>query len=149
MAGVQDSEAHFASRAAEYGVPSEFVGRLKAEGISTLAHLAFAIFRPGTEFEERAFTDWATDRNNGIPLTMGAAAALRRLHFESEVVMTATIRASVETPDPGIPKAIPFAEKRQDWMSCALGSMGYTFMVLGSHRMLCWMKFVHNSSHAS
>ncbi|CAL1145137.1 unnamed protein product [Cladocopium goreaui] len=111
MAGVQDSEAHFASRAAEYGVPSEFVGRLKAEGISTLAHLAFAIFRPGTEFEERAFTDWATDRNNGIPLTMGAAAALRRLHFESEVVMTATIRASVETPDPGIPKAIPFAEK--------------------------------------
>ena len=111
MAGVQDSEAHFASRAAEYGVPPEFVGRLKAEGISTLAHLAFAIFRPGTEFEERAFTDWATDRNNGIPLTMGAAAALRRLHFESEVVMTATIRASVETPDPGIPKAIPFAEK--------------------------------------
>ena len=57
MAGAQDSEAHFAARAAEYGVPAEFVGRLKAEGISTLAHLAFAVFRPGTEFEERVFTD--------------------------------------------------------------------------------------------
>ena len=111
MAGVQDSEAHFASRAREYGLPDAFLDRLKALGISTLGHLAFAIFRPGSEFEERAFNDWATDVNNGVPLAMGAAAALRRLHFESEVVLTSTIRASVEAPDVGAPRPIPFAEK--------------------------------------
>ena len=47
----------------------------------------------------------------GTPLTIGAAAALRRLHFESEVVLTSTIRASVEAPDYGVPKPVPFAEK--------------------------------------
>ena len=111
MSGVQDSEAHFTARAAEYGLPQDFTNRLRAQGISTLGHLAFAVFRPGTEFEERAFNDWATDINGGVPLPMGAAAALRRLHFESEVVLTSTIRASVEAPDTGAPKAIPFAEK--------------------------------------
>ena len=107
MSGVQDSEAHFSARAAEYGLPLDFTNRLKTQGISTLGHLV----RPGTEFEERAFNDWATDINGGVPLAMGAAAALRRLHFESEVVLTSTIRASVEAPDTGAPKAIPFAEK--------------------------------------
>ena len=111
MSGIQDSEAHFLNRATEYGLPEEFVTRLRAQGVSTLGHLAFAIFRPGSEFEERAFNDWATDVNNGTPLTIGAAAALRRLHFESEVILTSTIRASVETPDHGIPKPVPFAEK--------------------------------------
>ena len=65
MSGIQDSEAHFQNRAAEYGLPEEFVTRLRAQGVSTLGHLAFAIFRPGSEFEERAFNDWATDVNNG------------------------------------------------------------------------------------
>ena len=111
MSGIQDSEAHFIARATEYGLPRNFLDRLKAQGVSTLGHLAFAVFRPGSEFEERAFNDWATDVNNGVPLPMGAAAALRRLHFESEVVLTSTIRASVESPDPGTPKTVPFAEK--------------------------------------
>eukprot|EP00435_Cladocopium_sp_Y103_P066376 s126_g28.t1 len=111
MSGIQDSEAHFAARAAEYGVPNAFIQRLRVQGVSTLGHLAFAVFRPGTEFEERAFDQWATDINNGVRLTMGAAAALRRLHFEAEVVMTSTIRASVEAPESSTPRAIPFAEK--------------------------------------
>ena len=111
MSNIQDSEAHFASRALEYGLHAAFLNRLKDQGISTLGHLAFAVFRPGAEFEEKAFNDWATDVNEGVPLAMGAAAALRRLHFESEVVLTSTIRASVETPETGTPKPVPFAEK--------------------------------------
>ena len=89
MTGTQDSEAHFLARASQYGLPTPFVDRLKAEGVATMGQqLAFAIFRPGAEFEERAFDDWATNINNGTPLALGAAAALRRLHFESEEVMT-------------------------------------------------------------
>ena len=74
-------------------------------------HLAFAMLRPGTKFEERAFNDWTADINGGVLLPMGATTALRRLHFESEVVLTSTIRASGEAPDTGAPKAIPFAKK--------------------------------------
>lgn len=110
MAGLIDSEAHFSARASEYGIPPEFLQNLRRQGITTLGHLAFAIFRPGAEFEERAFDQWATDVNGGTPLTMGPAAALRRLHFEAEVVITSSVRSSVETTDTA-PKPVPIAEK--------------------------------------
>ena len=84
MAGLMDSEA----RAAEYGVPPAFMRNLKTQGISTLGHLAFAVFRPGADFEEAVFDNWARDVNGRIALAMGAAAALRRLHFEAEVAIT-------------------------------------------------------------
>lgn len=38
-------------------------------------------------------------------------AALRRLHFEAEIVITSALRASVETPDSSVPKPIPLAER--------------------------------------
>ena len=110
MAGLVDSEAHFTSRASEYGVPADFILRLRNLGITTLGHLAFAVFRLGAEFEERAFDDWTADVNGGTPLAMGPAAAIRRLHFESEVVITSTVRSSVEAVD-ATPRPVPIAEK--------------------------------------
>eukprot|EP00435_Cladocopium_sp_Y103_P026152 s3258_g6.t1 len=77
MSGIQDSEAHFAARAAEYGVPP--VARLKAQGISTLGHLAFAVFRPGADFIEREFDQWATDVNLGTPKAVPFAEKAARL----------------------------------------------------------------------
>ena len=85
-----DSEAHFSARAraSDYGVPAEFMRNLARNGITTLGHLAFAVFRPGAEFEEAAFDRWVTEANGGVPLAMGPAAAIRRLHFEAEIVIT-------------------------------------------------------------
>eukprot|EP00435_Cladocopium_sp_Y103_P050176 s2135_g15.t1 len=81
-------------------------------GISTMAHLAFAFVRPGQEFEEHRFDTWATTMNRGQAPTMGALASLRRLHFEAEVILTATLKASVEQPqDVTTPKPLPFAER--------------------------------------
>ena len=108
MAGLVDSEAHFEARANEYGVPQAFLQALRREGITTVGHLAFAVFRPGAEFNEGEF---AQNVNNFQPLTIGAAAAVRRLHYECEVIITSTIRSTVETSDSSTPKAIPFAEK--------------------------------------
>ena len=110
MAGLMDSEAHFAARASEYGVPEAFMRNLKAQGITTMGHLAFAVFRPGADFEEAAFDTWARDVNGGIALAMGAAAALRRLHFEAEVVITSSVRSSAESTDQS-PRPVPLAEK--------------------------------------
>ena len=95
MASLIDSEAHFTSRAEEYGVPDAVIQNLKNNQVATLGTLAFAINRPGTEFNERDFDTWATNINQGQALAVGTLAALRRLHFEAEVVVTSSFRASV------------------------------------------------------
>ena len=70
---------------------------------------------------------------------MGAAAAVRRLHYECEVIMTSTIRSSVETPaDSSTPKAIPFAEKaaRMDQIRLRLQGLNITGAGEPSHVLL-------------
>ena len=138
MAGLVDSEAHFEARANEYGVPPAFLQALRREGITTVGHLAFAVFRPGAEFNEREFDNWAQGVNNNVPLTMGAAAAVRRLHYECEVIMTSTIRSTVETPDSSTPKAIPFAEKtaRMDQIKLRLQGLNIAGTGEPSHALL-------------
>lgn len=111
MANPADSSAHFDDRARAYQLPEPLLAELKNNGIRTLGHLAFAVFRPGSDFDEAAFNQWARDLNQGVAPTMGALAALRRLHLESEVVLTAALKASVESSEPSAPKAIPVAER--------------------------------------
>ena len=96
-------------------------------------------FLPGLRVWEAYFHwPWATDVNNGVPLPTGAAAALRRLHFESEVVLTSTIRASVETPEHGTPKPIPFAEKtaRMDDLRARFNGLNIHVVGEPSHTLL-------------
>ena len=79
MASLADSKAHFLARAKEYEVPESLIDNMRVSGISTLAHLAFAFLRPGQEFEEQQFNDWANTVNMGVAPSMGALASLRRL----------------------------------------------------------------------
>ena len=81
MASLIESEAHFEQRAKEYGVDDGLLTVLKNSGVTKLASLAFAVNRPGADFNEREFDQWAQAVNGGNPLTIGQAAALRRLHF--------------------------------------------------------------------
>ena len=112
MANLQDSKAHFRARATEYGVPDAFMQNLVANGISTMAHLAFAIGRLGQEITDTDFDNFIT-AVNGVALTTGATAAMRRLHFEAEVILTASLKASIEQPasDSSTPKPTPIAER--------------------------------------
>ena len=52
MASLSDSKAHFAQRAKEYEVPDALIDSLRLAGVTTMAHLAFSLCRPGQEFEE-------------------------------------------------------------------------------------------------
>ena len=105
------SEAHFKERASEYGVPNDLLRSLAAQGVKTMGSLAFSISRPGADFDENAFNDFARDLNGGSLPAMGALSALKRLHFESEVILTSTVRSSVETPESATPRPLPFAER--------------------------------------
>jgi len=112
MASLADSKDHFLARAKEYSVPDDLVDNMKVAGISTMAHLAFAFVRPGQDFEEEKFDRWAKEVNLGVAPTLGALAALRRLHFEAEIIFTATLKSSAEHPqDASTPKPLPFAER--------------------------------------
>jgi len=113
MASIQDSKAHFRSRAGEYGLDEPTIGLLETNGITTLSHLAFAISRPGQEIDEQKFNDWAVALNGGTPLSMGLTAGLRRLHFEAEIILTSVLKASIEEPvsESSTPKPTPVAER--------------------------------------
>ena len=112
MASLVDSRAHFESRASEYGVPNDLLVALGNAGVRTLGHLAFAINRPGQDFDETKFEEWVRTVNNGVMPTLGAVSSLRRLHFEAEIIVTSTFRASVEQPsDSSTPKPLPHAER--------------------------------------
>ena len=52
MASLSDSSAYFNARATEYNVPPELMTALNAAGVTTMAHMAFSIARPGQEFEK-------------------------------------------------------------------------------------------------
>lgn len=145
MANVCDSEAHFTSRAREYGVSQALLNALHLQGVRTMAHLAFSIVRPGAEFNEAAFDQWTRDVNQGVPLSMGELAALRRLHFESEVVITASLKSAVETPDQASPRPIPFAERniRLEELRRRLGGISIKGANEPSHALLdeCCQQF--------
>ena len=89
MASLTDSEAHFEARAKEYAVPSDIFQAMTASGIKTMGHLAFAITRPGQELDDAKFDNWVAQLNGGVAPALGTTAALRRLHFEAEVILTA------------------------------------------------------------
>ena len=113
MASIQDSKAHFQARASEYGLDDATIRLLETNGITTMSHLAFAISRRGQEVDETKFNTWVTELNGGMPMTMGLTAGLRRLHFESEIILTSVLKASVEEPasESSAPKATPVAER--------------------------------------
>ena len=112
MASLSDSKAHFAQRAKEYDVPDSLVDSLRLAGVTTMAHLAFAICRPGQDFEESKFEQWITTINGGVPPSMGGLAAVRRLHFESEIVLTSVLKSAAEQPqDAATPRPLPQAER--------------------------------------
>ena len=111
MTNQVSSQAHFRAGAAEYELPKAFLDLLEANGIKSMGSMAFAISRPGSDFNEQEFDNWARDLNGGRLPAMGVMSALRRLHFESEIILTATLRSAVESPDSSTPRVMPFAER--------------------------------------
>jgi hypothetical protein len=74
--------------------------------------MAFAINRPGQDFDETKFEDLIKTVNGGVMPALGAVSVLRRLHFEAEIIVTSTFRASVERPsESSAPKPLPHAER--------------------------------------
>lgn len=126
MTSQLDSKPHFVARAREYGLSANLLTRLENHGFDTFGQLALAAFTPGADFDEVQFNTWARQVNNDAAPTIGELAALRRLHFEAEIVATSVLKASVETADPTSPKTIPLAERSARLTELKLGSRAST-----------------------
>ena len=107
MASAVDSTAFFAQRCKEYAIPQELIDRLEAQGVTTMGHLAFSFGRPGQDVDDADFVRWITR----IEPPQGPLASARRLHFEAEVLVTASLKASIEGASDSQPKKITYAEK--------------------------------------
>ena len=110
MSLLLDSEAQFASRAKEIGLSAAVVQNLKDAGVNHLSALAFAVGQPGQAI---SVTDVDTFLQNamGRAPTLAENTAIRRLAFEAQTLITASLRQIVEARDDGTPKRIGAAER--------------------------------------
>lgn len=114
MTSLQQSEAHFKSRAIYHGLTDDHVAALKANRVSTISSYAnSSSFVPGAAdagpFENVVKTVVGAENFTDIPL--GIQAAFRALHFESYTVVAAGLRDLVERSDDQAPRRTPQAER--------------------------------------
>ena len=105
MANLLKSSAAFRERAQECGLTGAEVRTIEGQGVTTLASLAYAVCAPGTAATETALRSLL---NSASPdaVTLGSLAAIRQLHFESQTLSVAQVKAAIESGGEG--------EKRHD-----------------------------------
>ena len=110
MATLLDSEAQFEARALEIVLTQAVVDTVKAAGVNTLSRLAFSVGQPGQPIVANDVDNFLQN-TLGRPATLAENAGVRRLAFEAQTFLVASLRQVVEQRDDGIPKKIGAAER--------------------------------------
>ena len=110
MATLLDSEAQFEARALEIGLLQPVVDQIKASGVNTLSRLAFSVGQPGQAIAPNEIDNFLRAAL-GRAATLAESAGVRRLAFEAQTFLVASLRQVVEQRDDGIPKKIGAAER--------------------------------------
>ena len=105
MSSLLDSEAQFASRAKEIGLGQAVVRDLKAAEVANLSQLASACRQPGQPIVP-AEVDAFLMSSLGRGATLAESAAVRRLAFEAQTMLVASLRQIVEQRGDGAPKKV-------------------------------------------
>ena len=105
-----DSEASFEARCSLVCGSLVIHGKLLSQHVKTFSDLAFACGTPQAPPSEEDFNQFC-DKILGPGSSVGDAAKLRRLHFESSAYVTASLKAQVMGETSETPKKPPVAEK--------------------------------------
>ena len=105
-----DSKAAFERRCKDKPAEDVFT-KLAANGVETFASLAYACGTPQEKPSTREFDDFAAQILGAGP-TVGAAALLKRLDFESVSFVIAQLRQSVSSESTETVRKLPLAEKQ-------------------------------------
>ena len=137
MTSIVDSTAHFESRLAESGIIQASIDAIKASGVDTLSRLAFAVGQPNQPLsndEINAFLQRAFGRAPSLQET----ATVKRVTFEAQTFLVASLRQSVEQTDDTAPRKIAFAERtsRMEALRQALRGVSITGEAEPAHTLL-------------
>lgn len=148
MSLLLESEAQFASRAKEIGLANDVVEELKNAGVATLSHLAFAVGQPGQALVPAEVDRFLTNVLGRAPL-ISESTAIRRLAFEAQTLLIASLRQIVEQRDDGTPKRIGTAEResRMNAIKAELGGLTIAEENEPSHALLERACQVHESNN--
>ena len=110
MASLIDSSAQFDQRAQEIGLSRASIGRLHRAGIVTLGVLAYSHGQPGQAISDDAFNAWVRD-NIDNAMSLGDQAMIKRLLFEAHMLVLASLKEQVTTPDAAAHRKVPASER--------------------------------------
>ena len=124
MSSLIDSTAHYEAQMREMGISATMLTGLKAHGVRTLSQLAFSVGQPGQPIQDQAVEQLVQAAMGRAP-TLTEATCLKRLAFESQTYLTATLRQAVDRADDPAPRKVPLAERttRMDALRIALGGL--------------------------
>ena len=108
-----ESNAAFRQRCDE--IAHGIADSLRAQGIENFSQMAFALGTPTAPPTDDALKRFASILDSlpaGVDPTLGAVANVRKLVFESQTLVLASLKAQVQGPTEGEPiKSMPFVEK--------------------------------------
>ncbi len=110
MASLIDSSAQFDQRCGEIGLSRGAIDRLHRAGISTLGVLAYSHGQPGQAISDASFNTWVRDNiDNGV--TLGDLSMIKRLLFEAHMLVLASLKEQITTPDAVATRKVPASER--------------------------------------
>ena len=148
MATLLDSEAQFEARALEIGLTQPVVDAVKAAGVTTLSRLAFSVGQPGQAIVPNDVDNFLQGAL-GRPATLAESAGVRRLAFEAQTFLVASLRQVVEQRDDGVPKKIGAAEResRMRTMRAELTGLDIQDELEPSHSLLEKVCQIHETNN--
>ena len=110
MASLLDSEAQFIQRTLDLKLSDELKLGLKRAQLQTLGTLAYAHGQPGQHINDETFSNWIT--TNIVPgASVADIAGAKRLLFEAQTMMMASLQEQVTVSDQSAVKKIPVVER--------------------------------------
>ena len=112
MASFSESAPVFEARCLKVGMAQAEIDKLKAQGLTTLAKVAFCCsYTPGSEDDQELIK--ALDAALGAPSSLGQRSAFRRLFHESFAITTAEMKTLVEQTEESAPRKLSVPERAE------------------------------------
>ena len=110
MASLLDSEAQFIQRTNDLKLSEELKRSLHRAGLQTFGTFAYAHGQPGQNISDESFEAWVTNQLL-TGATIADIAGAKRLLFESQTIVLASLQDQVNTTDSSAIKKVPIAER--------------------------------------
>ena len=137
MTSLVDSSAQYELRLRELGFDTPFTDALKAAGVRNLTNLAFTVGQPGQRLADNVVTNFLQTALGRAP-SLQEVSSIKRLAFEAQTLLVATLRQQVEQKEDGEPRKIGFAERstRMEALQRALSGVAIEGELEPAHSLL-------------